>query len=152
MWVRREEGKGGRILVFAHNAHVMNAPSQGGIWSVFAAARRMMGQHLRPALRNSLIIIGMSAAQNEAGLPAAPPLQNSVETTLATVGLPLFFLNWRGVEKDGEGLAWLNERHLLRANFDSDLDVNLRVAFDAVIFIDRLSAARANSRQAATIK
>lgn len=148
MWARREEGKNGRVLVFAHNAHVMNAPSQGGIWSVFTAAPRMMGQHLRPALGNSLIIIGMSAAQNEESLPVAPPLENSVETTLAKVGLPLFFLSWRGAGEDGSGLAWLHERHLLRANFNSDLDVELRVAFDAVIFIDRLSAAQANFRPA----
>ena len=153
LWVRREEGKSGRILVFAHNAHVMNATSQGGIWSVFAAAPRMMGQHLRPALGNSLIIIGTSADQNEAGLPAATSLQNSVETTLAKVGLPVFFLNWRGADTDGSGGSiWLHQRHLLRANFDSDLDVELGVAFDAMIFIDRISAARPNTRQTATIR
>ena len=117
LWVEREEGNQGRILVFAHNAHVMNAASRGGIWSVFSEAPRMMGQHLRSALGNSLVIIGTSAAKSGSGLPVGTPLENSVEAALAKIGLPLFVLDLRGAVHDPGALAWLGERRPLRANF-----------------------------------
>lgn len=31
-WVLSREGPGGRVLVFAHNQHVKNAPTEGGVW------------------------------------------------------------------------------------------------------------------------
>ncbi len=145
LWVQREDGSHGRILVFAHNAHVMNAASRGGIWSVFSEAPRMMGQHLRSALGNSLVIIGTSAAKAGNGLPVGLPIENSVETALANVGLPLFVLDLRVAAQDPEALAWLGERRPLRANFDSELDVDLREAFDALVFMDRLTPAQKNA-------
>jgi erythromycin esterase len=145
LWVEREEGNQGRILVFAHNAHVMNAASRGGIWSVFSEAPRMMGQHLRSALGNSLVIIGTSAGKSGDGLPVGLPLENSVEAALAKVGLPLFVLDLRGAVHDPGALAWLGERRPLRANFASELDVDLREAFDALVFMDQLTPARKNA-------
>ena len=145
LWVQREEGRQGRILVFAHNAHVMNAASRGGIWSVFSEAPHMMGQHLRSALGNSLVIIGTTAAKSGNGLPVGSPLDHSVEAALAKVGLPLFVLDLRGAVHDPGALAWLGERRALRANFDSELDVDFREAFDALVFMDRLTPARKNA-------
>jgi erythromycin esterase len=145
LWVQQEEGSQGRTLVFAHNAHVMNAASRGGIWSVFSEAPRMMGQHLRSALGNSLVIIGTSAARSGDGLPAGPPSENNVEAALAKVGLPLFVLDLRGAVHDPGALAWLDERRPLRANFVSELDVDLREAFDALVFMDRLTPALKNA-------
>ena len=145
MWVRQEEGSEGRILVFAHNAHVMNAESRGGIWSVFRQAPRMMGQHLRSALGNSLVIIGTSAATSGEGLPAGPPLEDNVEEALANVGLPFFVLDLRRAANDPGALAWLAERRPLRANFVSELDVDVGDAFDALVFMDRLTPALMNA-------
>jgi erythromycin esterase len=145
LWVRRQEGNQGRILVFAHNAHVMNAASRGGIWSVFSEAPRMMGQHVRSALGNSLVIIGTCAAESGDGLPVGAPLENSVEASLSKLGLPLFVLDLRRAAHDPGALAWLDERRPLRANFTTQLDVDLREAFDALIFMDRLTPAQTNA-------
>jgi erythromycin esterase len=152
MWVRGQEGNHGRILVFAHNAHVMNASSQGGIWSVFTEPPRMMGQHLRSALGNSLVIVGTSAGRNGDGLPIAPTLESSVDSMLEKVGLPLFLLNIRNGDDDPHILAWLRERRPLRANFSSELDLPLREAFDALVFIAQLTPAREIAAKSATTK
>ncbi len=142
LWVRAQEGQNGRILVFAHDAHVMNASTRGGIWSVFSEAPRMMGQHLRAALGGNLIIIGTLGAHNGAGLPAGPPIGGSVDAALDTLGLPLFVLDLRAAAREPDALRWLDTPHPVRANFNTELDVGLREAFDALVFIDRLTAAR----------
>jgi hypothetical protein len=36
----------------------------------------------------------------------------------------------------------LDERRPLRANFDSELDINLRDAFDLLVYIERVNPAR----------
>jgi erythromycin esterase len=142
LWAKAQEGKDGRILVFAHNAHVMNAPTRGGIWSVFGEPPRMMGQHLRVALGESLIIIGTSAAHSGSGLPEGPALENSVDAALSKLGLPLFVLDLRAASREADALAWLDARRPIRANFNTELDINLRQAFDALVFIDRVTPAR----------
>ena len=142
LWARREEGNEGRILVFAHNGHVMNAPTRGGVWSVYRKPPRTMGQNLRAALRDSLLIIGTVAAHSGGGLPEAGPPENSVDEALAGLGLPLFALDLRGATRHSGAIAWLDQRRPLRANFDSELDINLRDAFDLLVYIDRVNPAR----------
>jgi erythromycin esterase len=142
LWVRRQEGSGGRVLVFAHDAHVMNAPTRGGIWAVFSEPPRMMGQHLRAALGESLIIIGTSAARSDAGLPTGIPIPNCLEDALAELGSPFALLDLRGAARDPGAAAWLNRTRPLRANFTSELDINVHQAFDALVFIEELTPAR----------
>jgi erythromycin esterase len=142
LWVRREEGKEGRILVFAHNGHVMNAPTRGGVWSVYSKPPRTMGQNLRAALRNSLLIIGTVAARSGGGLPEAGPLGNSVDEALSGLGLPLFALDLRGATRHPGAMEWLDQRRPLRANFNSELDIDLRDAFDLLVYVDRVNPAR----------
>ena len=138
MWVKRQEGKGGRILVFAHNAHVMDGGLQGGIWRAFKQPPQMMGEHLRAALGKSLVIIGTSVAQSEASLPVGARLDNDADDVLADVGPSLFVLDLRGAK----ALDWMRQTHSLRANFSSNFDVNLQDAFDALVFIRRVTPAR----------
>ncbi len=35
-WILHTGANGGKVLVFAHNAHVKNAPTTGGVWDAFA--------------------------------------------------------------------------------------------------------------------
>ena len=141
LWAKREEGKEGRILVFAHNGHVMNAPTRGGVWSVYSKPSRTMGQNLRSELRESLVIIGTVAAHSGGGLPEGGPLDKSVDEALSRLGLPLFALDLRAAPRDSGAIEWLDERRPLRANFDSELDIDLRDAFDLVVYIDRVNPA-----------
>jgi len=142
LWVRREEGPRGRVLVFAHDAHVMNAPTRGGIWAVFSQPPRMMGQHLRTALGESLFVIGTIAARSGAGLPAGIPIPNCLEDALSALHLPLLLLDLRRAARDPGAAAWLDQTRPLRANFSSELDINVHQAFDALVFTEELTPAR----------
>ncbi len=144
-WVMEREGPTGRILVFAHNAHIKNASTEGGIWSAFARPSTVMGQHLRLALGDDLVIIGTSSARNGAGLPVAPSESgesNSLDVALARVGPPRFLIDLRAARANRAVTSWLAQRRALRANFTTYLTLSPGAAFDAILFIDTLTPAR----------
>jgi erythromycin esterase len=141
-WALEREGPAGRILVFAHNAHIKNSSTEGGIWNAFERPPTVMGQHLRSALGADLLIIGMSSAQNGAGLPAASLEAGSLDAAISRVGMPLFLIDLRAARSDRAVAAWLTERRALRANFTTFLTVSPNAAFDALLFVDTLTPAR----------
>ena len=134
-WALEREGAAGRLVIFAHNAHVMNSLVEGGIWSAYKQPPQAMGKYLRSALGRDLVIIGGASG-------AAPSARDSAEVdgALSRVGLPRFMLDLRGV--DGGALAWLSERHTIRANEMTVTIVTGRTAFDAMYYVDRLTASR----------
>lgn len=142
-WVLEQEGPQGRVLVFAHNAHIKNARTEGGVWSGFERQPTVMGQHLRAALGAELVIIGTSAAQNGTGLPSATPAADSLDAALARVGQPRFLLDLRAAHTDRAVNAWLTEPRSMRANFMQSLTLSPGTAFDALLFVDTLTPARA---------
>jgi erythromycin esterase len=144
LWVRSEEGRDGRVLVFAHNGHVMNAPPRGGVWSVYSKPPRTMGQNLRAALGDALLIVGTVCAHSDGTLPQGGPPRDSVDEALSEIGLPLFALDLRRATRDSGAIEWLDQRRPLRANFDSELDINPHDAFDWLVYIDRVHPARKN--------
>jgi erythromycin esterase len=89
-----------------------------------------------------LLIIGMSSAQNGAGLPAASLEAGSLDAALSRVGMPLFLIDLRAARSDRAVAAWLTERRALRANFTTFLTVSPNAAFDALLFVDTLTPAR----------
>lgn len=128
-WVLQQEGPNGRVFVFAHDAHVMNAPLRGGIWSVYSRAPRAMGDFLRETMGDSLLIIGTVAATGASG---------STEAVLGRVGVPPFLLDLRKAACSTSAAAWLAERRQIRTNYDTTLDVSLQSAFDAVVFLNEI--------------
>jgi erythromycin esterase len=142
-WVLEREGSTGRVLVFAHNGHVMNAPQAGEIWRSLERPPTAMGQHLRSALGADLVIIGVSSAENGAGLPTGSLEPGSLDAALTHLGLPLFLLDLRAARSDRAVAAWLAERRQLRTNFTKSLTVSPSVAFDALLFVNKLTPARA---------
>lgn len=144
LWALHEEGPGGKVMVFAHDAHVMNGRSRGGIWSVYKEAPIMMGAHLRAHFGRRLVIIGTLAAHNGSGLPVDHPIPGSVEATLESLDLPLFALDLRGAQGNLGAETWLDESRAIRANFDTELDVVPARAFDVIVFMDKVTRAKAN--------
>ncbi len=140
-WALRREGASGRLLVYAHNAHVMNAVIRGGIWSVYPQPPAMMGRHLRAALGKDLAIIGVSAAEIGPGLPPAPASQESMEVALGRLGVRTLLLDMRRAADVPALTPWLSQLQSMRANFTTQMRVPPRDAFDAIVFIDRLSPA-----------
>lgn len=141
-WVLEREGPRGRVMVFAHDAHVMNGKLTGPLWKSFAEAPTQMGARLRQSLRSQLFTVATSSANNASGLPKATLDSAGIDATLARVGLPLFVLDLRGVRRNPAAAAWLAERHTLRINFDTHADVQADSAFDALIFVDTLTKSR----------
>ena len=95
-WVLEREGPAGRVLVFAHDMHVKNAPTVGGVWSVLERPPTAMGQHLRAALGPQLVIIGATD-----GSPLAPNADStSVDALLTRVGVPRFVVDLRAARDD----------------------------------------------------
>jgi erythromycin esterase len=140
-WAIGREGPAGRMLVYAHNAHVMSAKLQGGIWSVYQQPPAAMGQHLRAALAKDLVIIGTVSARDDAGLPQATANRTSLEDALARVGAAPFLLDLRDARDIDELAPWLSGLQSMRANFTTQMLVSPQDAFDALVFVDPLTLA-----------
>jgi prolyl oligopeptidase len=140
-WALRLEGAAGRMLVYAHNAHVMNAKLRGGIWSVYRQPPQAMGQHLRAALRRDLVIVGTASATNGPGLPQESANGNSLEDALSPVGAAPFLLDLRSAADAAQLAPWLREMQSMRANFTTRMLVTPQEAFDALVFLEPLTAA-----------
>ena len=144
LWALREEGSDGRLMVYAHDAHVMNGRSRGGIWSAYKRAPLMMGARLRKRLDGRLVIIGMLAAHSGQGLPEGRPIAGSVEEILERLHMPRFFLDLRQARGHDGASSWLEERRPIRVNFDTETDVVPARAFDVLVFMDRIAPAIPN--------
>ncbi|WP_235364788.1 erythromycin esterase family protein [Sphingomonas sp. ERG5] len=140
-WVVEREGAAGRVLVFAHDGHIMNAPTRGGIWTVYAQAPATMGQHLRTALGRDLLIMPIMSSENGPGLPAGTKGSGSLDSALAKVGSGHFLLDIRQARDAAPVAAWLAQTQSIRANFTTEMEVTPRIAFDALIYFDRLTPA-----------
>ncbi|MCW6534849.1 erythromycin esterase family protein [Sphingomonas lycopersici] len=129
LWASRREAPNGRLLLFAHDGHIMNAATRGGSWSVYRRAPAAMGVHLKAALGARLLIVPIVS-------PAGP--DTDLDTALARTGRDRFLLDLRPVRRDG----WLARERSVRTNFTDELLVKPGIAFDALIFLGRLSPAR----------
>lgn len=141
-WVLEREGPAGRVLLFAHDGHVMNGTLEGSLWRSLAEAPTQMGVHLRRSLGRQLFTIGTSSANNGSGLPQSTLDSAGIDAALARLGVPLLLLDLREVNRDRAAAAWLAQRHSLRINFDAQAYVVADSAFDALIFIDTLTKSR----------
>src|SRR3546814_8994651 len=88
MWALNREGPEGRILLFAHNGHIMNVCTRGGIWSVYAKPPAAMGFHLRRALGRDIPIIAASSPTRGEGAGAP----GEIATALARAGREHFLV------------------------------------------------------------
>jgi erythromycin esterase len=140
-WILEQEGPRGRVLVFAHNGHVMNSPFRGGVWNAFAKPPNSLGVHLRSSLKNSLVTIVTSSATNGPGLPSVPLDSTSLDAALARVGPPRFVIDLRAGRNNPMARAWLAQERPLRANFTMHMSVIPSSAFDVVVFVNTLTAA-----------
>jgi erythromycin esterase len=144
-WAFKNEGRQGRLLVFAHDGHVMSAKEDGRRMAEVREKPPVMGFHLRSAYGNNLYIIMLVCATTSGGLLTAKPLEeNSIERTLAGVGLPLFFLDIRMARQHKEALTWLSTQRSFDANVSTQNLITLSTAVDGFVFVDTLTPATAS--------
>lgn len=139
-WILEQEGPSGKVFLFAHNTHVQNAPTEGGIWASLERPPEAMGQHLRAALGKDLFILGTASGIAFRGTQAAGTNRDTVEAPLESLNLPVFVLDLRSAPR-GEVTAWLAERRTLNAASATEI-VSPGQAFDALVFIRTMTPAR----------
>ena len=121
--------------------HVKNAPTVGGVWSVFERPPTVMGQYLRAAMGAQLLIIGTSDGSPPDGSSDA----TSVDAALARVGVPQFIVDLRAADRDAATSAWLETPRKLRANGGTFMTLAPGRAFDVLWYAGPLTPARANA-------
>lgn len=140
-WVVHAAGSKGRVLVFAHNAHIMNWQEDGGHWAGMQEKPFMMGSYLRRTFGKSLLIIATSSSGASAGLPTPEPLEDSIDDALARVGLPEMLLDLRTARQDKAAWSWLSTQHSLHANISTHQLVTPSTAVDVFVFLGGLTPA-----------
>jgi erythromycin esterase len=138
LWALAQEGLDGRVLLFAHNAHIKNAPTRGGVWTSLSQPPEAMGAYLKSSLAESMVTIG--GVSNEKSPRVA--IENSFEEPLASLGLNPFMLDLRTAAGDPVASAWLRQDRNIRTNRETFLTVRPGLAFDAVIYWDKLTPSR----------
>jgi erythromycin esterase-like protein len=146
-----DRSPGAKMVLWAHNGHVAAAGSE----SMGAALRKMYG--------NQMVVFGFSFNQGsfqaispnrglrDFTVPPAPA--GSLDATLAASGIPLFALDLRASPKTGPVAEWLHAGHSTRSigalypensPYANMLDVVAPEAFDALLFVEKTTAARRN--------
>lgn len=140
-WVLEQEGERGRILVYAHNVHVMNATLVGGMWDAFTAPPPMMGRYVRAMLGSEAFIIGTSAASNGPGLPQPTIDPTGIDAVLARTGVRRFAIDLRAPARTETIARWLGAAHPLRANVTTHHLIAPDPSFDAMVYLGTLTRA-----------
>jgi len=141
-WALQNEGPHGKILIFAHNAHVVNAPLRGGLWSVYRQPAVVLGQHLRKTFGHSLRIIATSSSVNDVELGLPNTKAGTIDGALHATGRGAFILNMRSPVRDTVVQNWLNTSQSLRANLNTETTFIPSLAIDAIVHFPSLSKSR----------
>lgn len=130
LWILRHEGK---VLVYAHDVHVKNAATKGGVWDVFQQAPKATGQYLRKALGDQLVIFGISFAP---GFDIKQP--SSLENALLKTGKSNFLVNLRAADLDPQAAKWLATPRPMQMNNVTYMNLAIGSAFDGIIYLEKI--------------
>jgi erythromycin esterase len=155
-----DQAPGAKIVLWAHNGHVA-AAGRG--------AYQTMGKHLREMYGGEMVVFGFAFNQGsfqavEPGkalrdftVPPAP--EGSLDAMLAAAGIPLLAIDLRLVPPSGRVGDWLRAARRTRsigALFQEGppdaymMNLNAPQSFDALLFVDKTTAARKNPPLAGT--
>ncbi len=148
-----DQSPGEKIVLWAHNGHV----AAGGF------GYESMGESLRKTYGQQMVVFGF--AFNQGGFQAlnaggvltrftvAPAPAGSLDAMLADADIPVLAIDWRGTPSRGVITEWINAPHrtrtigaLYREDFADGFwaNVPIRQTFDATLFVERTTSARAN--------
>lgn len=144
-WILDEEGPNAKIALWAHNYHV-------------AVQANQMGDFLKKEFGNAMVVFGV--AFNQGGFRAFgsgkdyyefqdfdvhPALEGTLEATLAAAHLPIALVPFHRLPAEGPAKEWLNSelrtRQVSSYSEADDARVRAASAYDAMLFLDRTSAA-----------
>ncbi|MBL9138647.1 MAG: erythromycin esterase family protein [Verrucomicrobiales bacterium] len=138
-WAFEAEGANGKLLVFAHNLHVMNAKITGGVWSTLKQPPAAMGLHLRQFFGRKICVVGTSAAEVAGGQSAFTVDPRSWDAAFAGATSRQFLFPTRSPQFSAAMVRWLDESRPLHANLSTEILVAAGQAFDAIVFLRELT-------------
>ena len=150
-----------RVIIWAHNGHIMTDNSD--------ANDLPFGAHLRRFFGNEYYALGFSFNQGTfqaresqpkdpanrmlMSFTAHPAPADSIDWYLAQTGVKSFIIDFRSVSKDAHGAEWLASAHSMRsvgsvygpsAENSTFSATNLKRDFDGLFFIETATRARPN--------
>lgn len=151
-WLMDEGYPGRKLIIWAHNAHIMNA-HYGPDWSSVSLEPRPgwmkpTGAFLAERLGRDLYTIGITAFAGEDGFAAAMPATaippaspGSIEAELHALGHPSAFVDLRGMRRTTSN-PLRQPQHMRLPKYEEELVEDATKPYDALLFIDQM--ARAN--------
>ncbi|MGH9863498.1 MAG: erythromycin esterase family protein [Candidatus Acidiferrales bacterium] len=155
LWALEREGLRGRIVLWAHNSHLMKSKLADPVQGRLRAGPRL-GLYLDSMLGQDYVNVGFTYYQYQGAKPVwlseqeqkaenLPAACGTIDGELARVGLPTFVVNLHAVPRTGAMHDWLSEPHTMRESapeWDYQL-VPLR-AWDALFFVQYITSAHGN--------
>jgi len=138
LWALQREGPRGRIVLWAHNSHIMK--------SFYPNIGACLGLFLDSILGPDYVSVGFTYYQGaksgwrswQTGASDRAKC-GTLDGELARLGLPMYVLDLRSVPRQGPAWEWLNQVHIMRS---PPLELNPLQAWDALFHIRRISPAR----------
>lgn len=147
-WLIEEGYPNRRIIVWAHNAHLMNAYYAANVKHVHVepqtGGREPTGVAMRKWLGDAVYTIGMTAYDGEDGWgaakPVAPAPEGTLEWRLHQLHKPYVFLDLRALAASPEHRL-LGPQSLRIDQYREDSLSDVTRPFDAIFFIDHMAPA-----------
>lgn len=147
-WLVEEGYPGRKIIIWAHNVHLMNAyyaadvnsihiePQPGGLEPSGVATANWLG--------NDVYTIVMTSYEGEDGWNSAKPIaaapEGSLEWRLHQLGKPYIFLDLRALH-DNPGHPMRKPQSIRIDKYRDDRLTDVTRAFDAIFYLDRMTPA-----------
>lgn len=147
-WLIQNGYTGRKIIVWAHNVHMMNAYYAADLHSIHLEPQpgglEPSGVLLAKWLNDEVYTIAMTNYEGKDGWdsasPIAPAAEGSLESRLHKLGKPYVFLDFRAL--DGSPGHPLHKPQSMRIDkYRDDTLTDVTRAFDAVFYIDRMAPA-----------
>ena len=136
-WALGQAGPGGRVIVFAHNGHVMNVPLY---FPAMGEPMVMMGQRLRATYGAQLVVIATASA-TFTGLGNVPDDMSTFEVALARVRRPSYVIDLRTADQVPAVSAMLRAHWITRIHAWFQ-PITPREATDVVVVLDKVTASQ----------
>lgn len=142
-WVLDHERPLGRVLVFAHDGHVLQSRFLKVPYpeSFPTQAPPPMGTYLRSIIPDPIVVLGFTFGEGDEVLKVPNLEAASIDGLLAGVGLPLFALDLRTAPTRGPAADCLHTERSMRMN-DRYAVLSPLDSFDVLVFVKRVTPLR----------
>jgi erythromycin esterase len=137
-WVVHREGPAGRVLLWAHNAHVSKRPIEGPASPVKTPVPSM-GVLLARTLGSGYRAIGTTYGRTTSD---SLPDPSSIDAALAAVDSVPFWIPLDRIETSPPARRWLDTPHPIQFQGVGLLSIVPRSAYDVLVFFPRIHPAR----------